>query len=125
MAGKALAALLRETYSFLPTPFPAARPLAPGACLLLWGLGKSQGRRFADSPGSGHPLFFGGGDTGSATLQVTPPFLPSSTRRQWDIQGPCCDVDLQTGCVIGFQFDLVTSPQVVSHALLSRGGLDR
>lgn len=99
---EALAALLRETY---PPPFPGRAPSGPDACLLLWvglGSGEEQATLFRRFPRLRAALWgVGVGDTGSATLHVTPPFPPSSARRQWDIQGSllsvaCRDVDLQT-----------------------------
>lgn len=113
-AGAARAPLLRELVAGkrLPRssekrtpPFPGRAPSGPGACLLLWvglGSGEEQATLFRRFPRLRAALWgVGVGDTGSATLHVTPPFPPSSARRQWDIQGSllsvaCRDVDLQT-----------------------------
>jgi hypothetical protein len=99
VAGKRLP---RSSEKRTPPPSPRPRALWPRRVPAALGWLRVWGRaRDAVSPSPQAPVSSLGGHTGSATLHVTPPLPPSSTRRQWDIQGSllsftCCEVDLQT-----------------------------
>lgn len=101
---------------------PGRAPSGPGACLLLWGglgAGEEPATPFRRFPRLRAALW---GILGQRHSKVTPPFPPSSTRRQWGQtgilavfrllrRGPADLYCKAVGCVIGFQFDLVTSPR--------------